>query len=117
MRGKSDEHSRNWCTDGTRLKKSVTGTLLKSDASRCALTLASLITSGCAALGVTLFGVGAGVSGSTGVSYTLDSIAYKTFPTSVETLQNATLRALQRMDIELKDIEVQEDQAYKSPST
>lgn len=71
-----------------------------------ALTLASLsllITSGCAALGVTLFGVGAGVSGSTGVSYTLDSIAYKTFTTPDGALRAAALKTLKRMDMETKE--------------
>ncbi|MCE3242614.1 MAG: hypothetical protein K0Q83_3121, partial [Deltaproteobacteria bacterium] len=35
--------------------------------------------SGCAAVGMTLFGVGAGVATGTSVSYTLDGIAYRTF--------------------------------------
>ena len=34
---------------------------------------------GCAAIGLTLFGVGAGVATGTSVSYTLDGIAYRTF--------------------------------------
>jgi hypothetical protein len=59
-------------------------------------------TQGCAA-GLTLFGAGAGVSGGTGVSYTLDSIAYKTFTAPVEDLQGATLKTLKRMDITIKE--------------
>ena len=55
--------------------------------------------SGCAAIGLTLFGVGAG----TGVSYTLDSVAYKTFTASEEGLQAATLKTLKRMDIQVKE--------------
>ncbi len=58
---------------------------------------------GCAAVGLTLFGVGAGVSTGTGVSYTLDSIAYKTFTAPEEGLRTATLKTLKRMDIEVKE--------------
>ncbi len=50
-----------------------------------------------------LFGVGAGVSAGTGVSYSLDSVAYKTFTASEPTLRAATLRTLKRMDIEVKE--------------
>ena len=58
---------------------------------------------GCAAVGLTLFGVGAGVSAGSGVSYTLDSIAYKTFTAPEEGLRAATLKALKRMDMEVKE--------------
>ncbi len=58
---------------------------------------------GCAAAGLTLFGVGAGVTGGTGVSYTLDSIAYKTFTASEEQLQAATVKTLKRMAMDLKE--------------
>lgn len=68
------------------------------------LAVMSLVgTEGCAAVGLTLFGVGAGVSAGTGVSYTLDSVAYKTFTASEPTLRAATLRTLKRMDIEVKE--------------
>ena len=85
--------------------------------SRIAGGLAILLLSaiqGCAAIGLTLFAVGAGVSAGTGVSYTMDSVAYKTFTASVDSLQDATLRTLDRMDIEVKDIEVKEDQGKES---
>lgn len=36
---------------------------------------------------------------SAGTSYTLDSIAYKTFTVSAEELQAATLKTLTRMDM------------------
>jgi hypothetical protein len=65
-------------------------------------TVVLLGAQGCAA-GLTLFGAGAGVSGGTGVSYTLDSVAYKTFTAPVEDLQGATLKALKRMDISIKE--------------
>ncbi len=58
---------------------------------------------GCAAAGLALFGVGAGVTGGTGVSYTLDSIAYKTFTASEEQLRTATLKTLKRMTMDLKE--------------
>jgi len=68
------------------------------------LAVMSLVgTEGCAAVGLTLFGVGAGVSAGTGVSYTLDSVAYKTFTASEPELRAATLRTLRRMDIEVKE--------------
>jgi Protein of unknown function (DUF3568) len=71
-----------------------------------------LSTQGCAAVGLTLFGVGAGVSAGTGVSYTLDSIAYKTFTAPLAGLHSATRRTLTRMDIA-----VQEDQPTVSGRT
>ena len=67
------------------------------------LAVGLLGSQGCAAAGLTLFGVGAGVSTGTGVSYTLDSIAYKTFTAPVEDLQSATLKSLKRMDITVKE--------------
>ena len=63
------------------------------------LLLGTIGSSGCAAVAVTLFGVAAG----SGVSYTLDSIAYKTFSTSEETLRAATLKTLKRMDMAVKE--------------
>lgn len=66
-------------------------------------TLALLGSQGCAAVGLTLFGVGAGVSGGTGVSYTMDSIAYKTFAMSEQDLRAATLKTLKRMAMDVKD--------------
>jgi hypothetical protein len=68
-----------------------------------AMATVLLGTQGCAGAGLTLFGAGAGVSGGTGVSYTLDSVAYKTFTAPVEDLQGATLKALKRMEITIKE--------------
>ena len=67
------------------------------------LLLGAASSGGCAAIGLTLFGVGAGVSAGTGVSYTLDSIAYKTFTAPEQGLRTATLKTLKRMDIEVKE--------------
>ncbi len=57
---------------------------------------------GCAAVGLTLFGVGAGVSAGTGTQYTLDSIAYRTFTASLDEMRRATLATFKRMDIALQ---------------
>ena len=58
--------------------------------------------SGCAAVGLTLFGVGAGVSTGTAVSYTLDGTAYRTFTAPLPKVETATLAALNRMGITVK---------------
>lgn len=65
--------------------------------------LGALGSQGCAAVGLTLFGVGAGVSSGTGVSYTLDSIAYKTFAASETELRAATVQTLKRMAIDVTE--------------
>ena len=68
-----------------------------------AVPMAAVMASGCAAIGLSLLSVGAGVGGGTGISYTLDSIAYKTFTASDETLRAVTLKTLRRMDMEVKE--------------
>lgn len=57
----------------------------------------ALALQGCAGAGLTLFGVGAGVSAGTAVDYTLSGIAYKTFTTPLPELRVATLKTLDRM--------------------
>jgi len=64
---------------------------------------------GCAAIGLTLPGVGGGIMGGTGVTYTLDSVASKAFATPVETVEEATLRTPERTNLE-----VLEDQSTES---
>lgn len=63
---------------------------------------------GCAAVGLTLFGVGAGVSAGTGTQYTLDSIAYRTFTAPLDHMRRATLLTFKRMDISLQTDEAME---------
>jgi uncharacterized protein DUF3568 len=67
------------------------------------LTFASLCTAallnGCAAVGMTLFGVGAGVTTGTSVAYTLDGIAYRTFTVPLPQVESAARTALDRMGI------------------
>jgi len=60
---------------------------------------------GCAAVGLTMLGVGAGVAAGTGTSYTLDGIAYRTFTAPIEDLRRATLTTLKQMDIRVKSDE------------
>ncbi len=58
---------------------------------------------GCAAgVGLTLLGVGAGVTTGTSVAYTLDGIAYKTFTAPLPQVENATRTALDRMGIKVE---------------
>ena len=62
----------------------------------------SLTLHGCAAVGLTLFGVGAGVTTGTSVSYTLDGIAYRTFTAPLPQVEKATRTALDRMGIKIE---------------
>ena len=57
---------------------------------------------GCAAVGLALFSVGAGVTTGTSVGYTLDGIAYRTFTASLPQVENATRTALDRMGIKIE---------------
>jgi hypothetical protein len=66
---------------------------------------------------LTLFGVGAGVTAGTSASYTLDGIAYKTFTIPEERLEAATLNTLRRMDIEVRDIALNDAQPAESRRT
>lgn len=72
------------------------------------VVLAAISLQGCVALGLSLLTVGAGTATGQGISYTLDSIAYKTFTASVDGLEVATLRALNRMDITIDSNEAKE---------
>ena len=65
------------------------------------LILGAFGSQGCAGVGLALFGVGAGISGGTGVNYTLDSVAYKTFAASEPDLRAATLKTLKRMAMDV----------------
>lgn len=67
------------------------------------LVICSLfLLNGCAAVGLTLFGVGAGVATGTSVSYTLDGIAYRTFTATLPQVETATRTALDRMGIKIE---------------
>ena len=60
------------------------------------------VSSGCAGVAMTLFGVGAGVTTGTSVAYTLDGIAYRTFTASLPQVESATRTALDRMGIRVE---------------
>jgi hypothetical protein len=67
------------------------------------LLSAMLPLAGCAGAGMTLFGAGAGVAASTGVNYSLNGIAYKTFTAPDTDVHAATLVTLKRMGIKVKE--------------
>lgn len=70
---------------------------------------------GCAGVGLTLFGVGAGISTSTSVAYTLDGIAYKTFTAPLPKVESATRTALDRMGIKIEaTAKIDEGKAIKA---
>lgn len=56
-------------------------------------------------MGLTLFGVGAGVGTGTAVAYTLDGTAYRTFTAPLPKVEEATLTALNRMGIKVESKE------------
>ena len=74
---------------------------------RSSTALAGLLTcgllNGCAAIGLTLFGVGAGVATGTAVSYSLDGTAYRTFTAPLPRVRTATLTALNNMGMTVND--------------
>jgi hypothetical protein len=66
------------------------------------LLLSSLLfLSGCEPITMTLFGVGAGVTTGTSVSYTIDGYAYRTFTAPISEVEDATRTALNRMGIKV----------------
>lgn len=65
--------------------------------------LSLLYLNGCAApVALTLFGVGAGVTTGTAVSYTMDGIAYRTFTAPLPQVERATLTALNDMGMAIE---------------
>jgi len=57
---------------------------------------------GCAAVGMSLLGTGAGVATSTSVSYTLDGFAYRTFTVPLPQVERAARTALDRMGLKVE---------------
>jgi len=76
---------------------------IRKAASRSAVVLAAtLLLAACAApAGVAMFSAGSGVAMGTGVDYTLNGIAYKTFVTPLPTVRQATLNSLNRMGMKV----------------
>ncbi len=69
------------------------------------LIFSSLGLSACDPVTLTVLGIGA----STGVSYSMNSVAYKTFTAPMKRVNKATVRALGRMGIEVENIDKQPD--------
>jgi hypothetical protein len=59
----------------------------------------------CVALGISLLAVGAGTAAGQGISYNVNSIAYRTFTVPIEGLEVATLKSLRRMEISVRSRE------------
>jgi hypothetical protein len=76
---------------------------IRKAGSRSAVVLAAtLLLAACAApAGVAMFSAGSGVAMGTGVDYTLNGIAYKTFVTPLPTVRQATLNSLNRMGMKV----------------
>ena len=70
-----------------------------------AVVFSMVFLSGCAAVGLTLFGVAAGTATGTSVAYTLDGVAYRTFTAPLAQVERATLMALNDMGIEVDGAE------------
>ncbi len=64
-----------------------------------------IASSACTSVGLTLLAVGAGTTAAQGISYALNSVAYKTFTAPVDNLESATFESLERMDITVKSRE------------
>lgn len=67
--------------------------------------LLGVMTSGCGAVAAGLFSAGAETASATGVSYTMDNIAYKTFVLPVEPLLKETFTTLQDMGFPIEHSE------------
>jgi hypothetical protein len=72
------------------------------------LTTIALALQGCAAVGVGLLTVGAGI----GTSYTLEGIAYRTFTAALEDVRSAVLVSVRRMDMTVESQEPTETGHY-----
>lgn len=60
---------------------------------------------GCTAVAPTLFGAGAGTASGTGVSYTIDNIAYKTFNVPADEVEEGTRQVLAKMEFPVFTVE------------
>lgn len=80
----------------------------------CTVAAATVLISGCAAVGLTALGVGA----ATGVNHTLNGIVYKTFSEPLPKVKRATLTALKQMDIPVESVaKTQQGELIKAKAT
>lgn len=77
-----------------------------------AIAVLALSVQGCAGVGLTMLGVGAGAATSAGINHTLSGIAYKTFTADMKTMRRATEQALNEMAITVDKNEKTEE-GYK----
>jgi len=86
-------------------------TLAKLRRSGAPLALVAVLSlGGCAGAGLAVVGAGTGVAMGTGVDYTLNGIAFKTFTAPVEEVRVATRSGLENMGIEItKDAAAEDD--------
>jgi len=76
---------------------------LKRSSIRIVVLLGTLpFLNGCAAVALTMLGVGAGVATGTSVGYTLDGYAYRTFTAPLPQVESATRTALDKMGIRVE---------------
>lgn len=74
---------------------------MRRTCSMVVLLLIATVSSGCAAIGLTVLATGLGVGAGAATGYTLDGIAYRTFTASIDDTRNAALRSLRRMDVKI----------------
>ena len=78
------------------------------------LALATVLTSGCAAVALTALGVG----GAVGVNHTLNGIVYKTFTEPLPKVKRATLTALKQMEIPVEAVQkTEQGEVIKAKAT
>jgi hypothetical protein len=66
------------------------------------VVLLALMQTGCLAVGLALFSVGAGVGAGTAVNYSLNGYAYRTFTSPLTTVEHATTRTMRNMGFQLQ---------------
>jgi Protein of unknown function (DUF3568) len=74
---------------------------------RAAVVAVALVATqtGCVAIGLSLFGVAAGLGGGTAVSYTMNGYAYRTFTAPLPVVERAALRTIHEMGFKLESKE------------
>ena len=68
-----------------------------------ALLCAAAALAGCGGLGGTVAGAGAGAAASSGVEYTLNGVAYKTYTAGLGQVRDAVLTSMGRMGMTLRE--------------
>ena len=78
-------------------------------AARAIVAVAALLIvatqTGCVAIGLVLFSVGAGIGGGTALNYTLNAYAYRTFTAPLPTVERAASRTMRNMGFQVEQPE------------